>query len=43
MADQHVGRIAAKSVDFNDYVAKSFGKLGIELKVSLSIIHFSNN
>ena len=33
--EQHVGRIASKCVDFEDYVVKSFKKLGFELKVSI--------
>ena len=31
--DQQVGRIAAKSANFVDYVQKSFVKLGLQLKV----------
>ena len=33
--EQHVGRIASKCVDFEDYVVKSFKKLGFELKVRI--------
>ena len=35
--DQQVGRIAAKSANFVDYVQKSFVKLGLELKVACSV------
>ena len=31
--DQQVGRIAAKSANFVDYVQKCFVKLGLQLKV----------
>ena len=32
--DQQVGRIAAKSANFLDYVQKSFAKLGLALQVN---------